>query len=178
VAYAFAFDVVVAVLLVVTIVYAVILNRKLSALRDAKAEMQQLLVGFAEATGKAERGLAAFRDAAAGVGRDLQRQIECGRALADDLSFLVQRGGNLADRLGDCRPAGRGAEAAAPSAAAGLAKRPPAKAVPAEPTATPRHKAAGLATAALGSDSDAGGEAEPAISPKQAALLKALKAVR
>lgn len=188
--YALAFDVVVAVLLAVTIVYAVILNRKLSALRDAKAEMERILIGFAEATGKAERGLATFRDAADGVGRELQRQIETGRALADDLTFLVQRGGVLADRLGDCRPterpadrpggrpgdrvAGRAARTGGPTADAGPAKPPPAMARRAEPTATPRHKAAGLATAALGSD----GDGEQAISPKQAALLKALKAIR
>lgn len=188
--YALAFDVVVAVLLAVTIVYAVILNRKLSALRDAKAEMERILIGFAEATGKAERGLATFRDAADGVGRELQRQIETGRALADDLTFLVQRGGVLADRLGDCRPterpadrpggrpgdrvAGRAARTGGPTADAGPAKPPPAMARRAESTATPRHKAAGLATAALGSD----GDGEQAISPKQAALLKALKAIR
>lgn len=192
--YALAFDVVVAVLLAVTIVYAVILNRKLSALRDAKAEMERILIGFAEATGKAERGLATFRDAADGVGRELQRQIETGRALADDLTFLVQRGGALADRLGDCRPAdrpadrpgdrplgrvgervaGRAARTGEPTAGAGPAKPLPALAGRAEPSATPRHKAAGLATAALGSD----GDGERAISPKQAALLKALKAIR
>ena len=184
VTYALAFDALVAVLLVVTIVYAVILNRKLPALRDAKTEMQQLLLGFAEATSKAERGLAAFRDAAEGVGQELQRQIESGRALTDDLSFLMQRGANLADRLSDCAPARRGTESGESGATAAPAKRPvsakrsaPA-AVPAAPTATPRHRAAGLATAALGAEGDATGDSDPAISPKQAALLKALKAIR
>lgn len=176
--YAIAFDAVVAVLLVVTIVYAVILNRKLTALRAAKTEMQQLLIGFAEATGKAEQGLAAFRDAADGVGQELQRQIESGRALTDDLSFLMQRGTTLADRLGDCAPAARAGDSGEAGAAQAPAKRPTLATVPAEPTATPRHRAAGLATAALGAEGEAAGDSDPAISPKQAALLKALKAIR
>ena len=176
--YALAFDALVAILLVVTIVYAVILNRKLTALRDAKAEMQQLLLGFAEATGKAERGLAAFRDAAEGVGQELQRQIESGRALTDDLSFLMQRGTTLADRLGDGVPVSRKPDSGETGAAAAPAKRPAPDAAPVKPAATPRHRAAGLATAALGAEGDASGDSDPAISPKQAALLKALKAIR
>ena len=169
--YALAFDAVIAVLLVITIVYAVILNRKLSALRDAKGEMERLLLGFAEATGKAEQGLAAFRDAADGAGKDLQRQIQTARALADDLAFLVQRGAGLADRLDGANSNDRGAGRAETTVATA-----PGEA--AKPTASSRHRAAGLATAALGSEGETVPEADQAISSKQAALLKALNAIR
>jgi hypothetical protein len=93
------FDAVVAALLVATIVYAVILNRKLTQLRDARGEMERLLGGFVEATSRAERGLAALREAAGACGEELQRRTDKGNAVADDLMFLVERAGGLADRL-------------------------------------------------------------------------------
>ncbi|MDH3474895.1 MAG: DUF6468 domain-containing protein [Rhodospirillales bacterium] len=93
------FDAMVAVLLVATIVYAVILNRKLTQLRDGRAEMERLLGGFVEATVRAESGLSALREATGACGEELQRRIDKGNAVADDLMFLVERAGALADRL-------------------------------------------------------------------------------
>jgi hypothetical protein len=75
------FDAVVAALLVATIVYAVILNRKLTQLRDARGEMERLLGGFVEATSRAERGLAALREAAGACGEELQRRTDKGNAV-------------------------------------------------------------------------------------------------
>ncbi len=94
-----AFDLVVAVLLLATIVYATILNRKLTQLRSAKDEMAQLLEDFGRATERAEGGLKALREAAGEAGEALQRDITKGNAVADDLMFLVERAGGLADRL-------------------------------------------------------------------------------
>jgi hypothetical protein len=96
---ALLFDAVVAVLLLATIVYAAILNRKLSALRDSRREMEELIGRFAEATAKAETVLADIRQSAGGIGRTLQETIDRGNVVADDLVFLVERAGGLADRL-------------------------------------------------------------------------------
>lgn len=175
--YTLFFDAIVAVLLAVTIVYAVILNRKLSVLRSAKSEMERLLASFAEATGKAERGLAGTRDAAEGAAQELRRQIEAGRGLADDLAFLVERGGGLADQIDGAITNGRSTVTplVKPSdklngGKFGLGNAPR--------DASPQQQAAGMATAAVGPDHEGEGDDRGALSPKQAALLKALNAIR
>lgn len=112
-------DGIVAILLVATIVYAAILNRKLSQLRAARGEMEQLLAGFSQATARAESSLAALREMSSEAGERLQQDIEKGNAVADDLMFLVERAGGLADRLEGFQPAARakpGAPAAPPAA--------------------------------------------------------------
>lgn len=173
--YALIFDGVVAALLVVTIVYAAILNRKLSALRSAKGEMERVLGSFSDATAKVERGLAGARDAAEGAAQELRKQVETGRGLADDLAFLVQRGSELADKLDGAIAGGRGVAAASRrSNGASVADLEQAAQTR---EASRRHQAAGMTTAAGAYDQD--GEARAgALSPKQAALLKALKAIR
>ena len=93
------FDVAIALLLIATIGYAVILNRKLSELRGAKQEMEQLLGGFTSATERAEASLSALREAAGETGEMLQDGIIKGNAVADDLVFLIERAGPIADRL-------------------------------------------------------------------------------
>ncbi|MGF1612234.1 MAG: DUF6468 domain-containing protein [Kiloniellales bacterium] len=174
--YALIFDGVIAVLLVVTIVYAATLNRKLSALRSAKGEMERLLGSFSEAMAKVERGLAGARDAAEGAAQDLRKQIETGRGLADDLAFLVQRGGELADKLDGAIAGSRGVASAAPRPSTGATTADPGQAAQVR-DASRHHQAAGMATAAVAVDQDAETHAG-ALSPKQAALLKALKAIR
>ncbi|MEK9753964.1 MAG: DUF6468 domain-containing protein [Rhodospirillaceae bacterium] len=54
-------DIVLAVLLVVTIGYAVVLNRRLGALRQNKDELERLASGFVETTSRAERGIGELR---------------------------------------------------------------------------------------------------------------------
>jgi hypothetical protein len=92
-------DAVIAVLLLATIVYAAILHRKLSVLRDSRQQMEQLVGRFTEANATAEKVLAEIRQAAGESGQALQSSIERGNALADDLMFLVERAGGLAKRL-------------------------------------------------------------------------------
>ncbi len=55
------FDVVLAVLLAATIVYAVMLNRKLTALRSAKLEMEALFARLVTSTQKAESGIESLK---------------------------------------------------------------------------------------------------------------------
>ncbi len=93
------FDVALALLLIATIGYAAILNRKLSELRGAKQEMELLLGGFAKSTERAETSLRALREVAGETGEMLQDGIIKGNAVADDLVFLIERAGPIADRL-------------------------------------------------------------------------------
>ncbi len=106
-------DLMLAALLVATIVYAVILNRRLGALRDGREEMRALIADFTAATEKARAGMDELRAASDVSGRGLKEMIEESRALREDLGFLIERGGVVADRLeGGVRGARRAGEAA------------------------------------------------------------------
>jgi hypothetical protein len=91
-------DVIVAALLVATIVYSAMLNRRLSGLRSNKAELEALIHSFGEACARAEAGVKTLRTATDEATR-LQAYLDRSQALRDDLSFLLDRGSNLADRL-------------------------------------------------------------------------------
>lgn len=91
-------DVIVAVLLVATIVYGAMLNRRLTGLRSNKAELEALIHSFGEACARAEAGVKTLRSATDEATR-LQAYLDRSQALRDDLSFLLDRGSSLADRL-------------------------------------------------------------------------------
>ncbi len=90
-----ALDILVAALLVITIVYAVILNRRLGAFRSHKSELEALAASFTEATRRADDSVGKLKVMAA----DLQTRLDKAQALHDDLVFLIDRGGSEADRL-------------------------------------------------------------------------------
>ncbi|TQV71272.1 DUF6468 domain-containing protein [Denitrobaculum tricleocarpae] len=92
-------DLIVAGLLVATIVYAAILDRKLGALRKSKDEMESLIKDFADSTLKAEEGLAELRSHAGSSGNELQKQVEGAAKMLTDLKFLVERGETLSNQL-------------------------------------------------------------------------------
>jgi len=112
-------DLVVAGLLATTIVYAVLLSRRLGALRNDKAQLEALVKSLDQSARRAEAGVAALNAAAAEVGRELQQRVDQGRTLRTDLSYIIDLGGNLADRLEGGIRSGRGdAKAAEPTAPA------------------------------------------------------------
>ncbi|MBL6959404.1 MAG: hypothetical protein ISR52_10515 [Rhodospirillales bacterium] len=90
-------DILVAVLLIVTICYAMMLNRKLSGLRRDKSELEQLASTFAQSTVRAEESLNSLKNNTDG----LQERIAKAQTLADDLMFLIDRGTSVADQLED-----------------------------------------------------------------------------
>ncbi|MFQ5784692.1 MAG: DUF6468 domain-containing protein [Alphaproteobacteria bacterium] len=92
-------DGVIVVLLAATIAYCVILNRRLGELRGGHAEFIKLVESFNAATERAETSIAGLREASAEKGGILDQRIEAAQALCDDLSFLVERGERVADRL-------------------------------------------------------------------------------
>ncbi len=93
--YSLTLDIVLAILLVATIGYAMVLNRKLGGLRRHKEELERLAATFSESTVRAEDSIAHLKNSAAGL------QAENARAtgLRDDLKFLIDRGVSTADRL-------------------------------------------------------------------------------
>ena len=92
-------DAVVAVLLVVTISYAVMLNQRLGVLRGDRAKLEALVNGLTVAAQRAESGIAALKEASEDSGRRLEKTIVEGQKLRDDLTYMLERGSLIADRL-------------------------------------------------------------------------------
>ncbi|MBF0247450.1 MAG: hypothetical protein HQL36_05195 [Alphaproteobacteria bacterium] len=88
-------DIVIAVLLVLTIAYAVRLNQRLSQLRGDKKELQDLAQTFAEATVRADENIKQLKLSA----EALQMEVKRAEVLRDDLAYLVDRGGRTADEI-------------------------------------------------------------------------------
>ncbi len=92
-------DGVVILLLLATIGYAAVLNRRLTRLRSAKEEMETLLREFGEAGTKAQQALAALHGEGQATAERLDGLLEQAASLSDDLVFLIDRGERLADGL-------------------------------------------------------------------------------
>lgn len=88
-------DIIIAVLLVLTIAYAVRLNQRLSQLRSDKNELQKLAKTFADATVRAEAGIQNLKISS----EALQDQVKRAEVLKDDLTYLVERGTRTADEM-------------------------------------------------------------------------------
>lgn len=92
-------DALVASLLVATIGYVSLLNRRLGVLREDKAKLEELIRGLTAASESARAGIAGLKDAAGEIGKELQKRVAAGQALREDLTYLIERGGSVADRL-------------------------------------------------------------------------------
>jgi hypothetical protein len=103
-----ALECVLVVLLVVTLLHAVRLERALGILRGERAALGDAVASFESGTRQAESGVEQLRTATESAGRQLARQVERAAALQDDLRFLHSRGESLADRLEALVRAGRG----------------------------------------------------------------------
>lgn len=92
-------DLVLIVLLAATLFHALRLERALGVLKRDRAALETLVAGFNASTQQAEHGIERLRAAADGAGRQIAQQVQAAAALKDDLEFLLERGGALADRL-------------------------------------------------------------------------------
>jgi Domain of unknown function (DUF6468) len=92
-------DIGVAILLLTTIGFCVVLNRRLAALRRNEGELARVLTQFNEAAARAESGVARLKEASSESAVTLRERIEEARALCDDLAFLTQRGDKIAVEL-------------------------------------------------------------------------------
>lgn len=92
-------NVIVICLLVPTIIFAVILNKRLEVLRSSRADLGRLIEAFNEATTRAEAGIPRLKQAADSTGSHLKEQIQKAQILRDDLAFMIDRAENAAGRL-------------------------------------------------------------------------------
>lgn len=164
-----------AVLLLVTIGYAIVLNRKLNQFRNLREEMQGMVGEFAQATQDAEKGIASLQSRSQTLGGDLEKQVSAvesrvseARSLADDLVFLVEKGTSVADRLEN-------------SVSKGLAASP--KSADETPSsgrkAAPKgRKASGGTTQGQGQEQGETRKASDSVTPEARELLKTLDGIR
>lgn len=92
-------NVVVICLLVPTIIFAMILNKRLEVLRSSRADLGRLIEAFNEATTRAEAGIPRLKQAADSTGSHLKEQIQKAQILRDDLAFMIERAESTAGRL-------------------------------------------------------------------------------
>ena len=92
-------NVVVICLLVPTIVFAVILNKRLEVLRNSRADLGRLIEAFNDATTRAESGIPKLKQAADSAGSLLRDQIQKAQTLRDDMAFMIERADAAAQRL-------------------------------------------------------------------------------
>jgi hypothetical protein len=154
-------DLALVILLTATLFHAVRLERALGVLKRDRAALEALVESFNASTHAAESGIERLRATTDGAGRQIQRQIDNATALKDDLTFMVQRGEGLADRLDELVRASRPTLAVAEQAAT----RVPGPGMP--------------RVVAGGGGSGGGGRDEPKVrSQAERDLLKALRMVK
>ncbi len=107
-------DVVVVLLLTATLFHAVRLERAIALLKRDRVALQDVIAGFESGTRQAELGITRLHDAVEIAGQQLTRQIDTAVPLKDDLTLLIERGSQLADRIDAQVRAGRPAMAAQP----------------------------------------------------------------
>ncbi|WP_022727324.1 DUF6468 domain-containing protein [Fodinicurvata sediminis] len=164
-----------AILLLVTIGYAVVLNRKLNQFRNLREEMQGMVGEFAQATQDAEKGIASLQSRSQTLGSDLEKQVSAvegrvseARSLADDLVFLVEKGTSVADRLEN-------------SVSKGLAASPKTsdETPPSGRKAAPKdRKESGGISQRQGQGQEQTRKASDSVSPEARDLLKTLDGIR
>jgi len=133
-------EVMVAILLIVTIGYCLIVNRKLENLRSDKSELREIIINLHRATTHAEQAIGALKQTAGAVEGNLVEQISHAQMLEVKLTEGMGKGEALLSKL-----AALSAEKVrAPARAASV--RPAARAANVAPTAPPRirHSEMGL----------------------------------
>lgn len=93
--FALILDISLAFLLVVTILYAIVLNKRLGTLRSDRKELEALAASFGDATKRAGDSIGRLKTA----GDALNEQLSRAETLRDDMVFLIDRGTATADRL-------------------------------------------------------------------------------
>jgi Domain of unknown function (DUF6468) len=145
----FVLEVMGAGLLLVMIIYAIQLNRRLALLQADKAYLQKMIMSFNQATERAEASINRLRSAAIEANESLQVNTKLAKELRSDLSFLIDRAEGMADRLEGSIGASRSQDAAKPAPSAEISAFRPANRGGAAPAASPAKTALSRALAGL-----------------------------
>ena len=97
-------EIVLSVLLLATISYSALLERRLSALRKGQDGLKDTILQLNEAIISAGSSMRMLKSAAAGAAEALDERIARGRGLADELSLLTASGERIAERMDRSTP--------------------------------------------------------------------------
>jgi ABC-type transporter Mla subunit MlaD len=96
---AFALELTLTFLLAATLVYCIVLERRLSAVRRGQEGLKTMIGELNAAISGAGASLRALKAAAAGAADTLDDRLKRARALADELSLLSSSGERIAERF-------------------------------------------------------------------------------
>lgn len=126
-------DVLLIILLLATIIYAMVLHRRLAMLRSEKEGLETFLERMNQATAKADASLKGIRQTAEQAQALLNDPMMKAQALRDELLFLIERADGSAERLAGTTSGKAREEPAAPQAPARKPARRAAPAAAAQP---------------------------------------------
>ena len=92
-------NIIVILLLIPTIIFALLLNRRLEILRNSRADLGRLIEAFNDATTRAEAGIPRLKQAADSAGAQLKDQIARAQTLHDDIAFMLERAESVVSKL-------------------------------------------------------------------------------
>ncbi|HBO58370.1 MAG TPA: hypothetical protein DD624_00455 [Alphaproteobacteria bacterium] len=92
-------NIIVILLLIPTIIFALLLNKRLEILRNSRADLGRLIEAFNDATTRAEAGIPRLKQAADSAGAQLKEQIRRAQTLHDDIAFMLERAENVVSKL-------------------------------------------------------------------------------
>lgn len=95
----FIVEALVATLLIITIGYCAIVNRKLERLRSEKSDLRAVIRDLYSATGNAEQALANLRQTAGSIEETLGGQVSAARKTQSQLAGDIKRGEGLLSKL-------------------------------------------------------------------------------
>ncbi len=111
-------EIVLSLLLMLTVAYCALLERKLSMLRKGQDGLKDTIAELNTAIGNAGASMRLLKTSAAEISDKLHEEIVRGRSLADELSVLTSSGERIASRIERGMPSRNG-----PALSAALAGR-------------------------------------------------------
>jgi phage shock protein A len=99
-----AIELMLSALLVATLIYCVLLERRLSALRSGQDGLKDTIAELNTAIGNAGASMRALKASASSVSEQLETGISRGRSIADELSLLTSSGDRIASRIEQSAP--------------------------------------------------------------------------
>ncbi len=95
----FVLDIVLIGFLIAGISYAIKLTQHLADMRAQRADMERFVAQFSATVERAEAGIRGLKSVSRSSGDDLERLIEKGQSLRDELHFLTESADQIATRL-------------------------------------------------------------------------------
>jgi len=92
-------DIVIAFLLLATVIYCIKLSRKITLIHQGKEELNDFIHDFNNAIVRAEENISELKNIGSETEEKLQEHVQKARFLANDLSFLMDKGEKISSSL-------------------------------------------------------------------------------